>query len=56
MFTCYDNNRQQQHHHLTATYLVPVSKGLGGRSGQPDSGVTTDEGHVEPESQPVHGT
>ncbi len=34
--------------------LVPVGEGLGGSGGEPDGGVRPDEGHVEPEGQPVN--
>ena len=34
--------------------LIPVSEGLGGGGAQPDGGVGSNEGHVEPESDPVH--
>ena len=34
--------------------LIPVSQGLGGSGAQPDGGVCSNEGHVEPESDPVH--
>ena len=34
--------------------LIPVSQGLGGSGAQPDGGVSSNEGHVEPESDPVH--
>jgi hypothetical protein len=36
------------------TDLVPVGEGLGGSGGEPDGGVRPDEGHVEPEGQPVN--
>ncbi len=34
--------------------LVPMGEGLGGSGGEPDGGVRPDEGHVEPEGQPVN--
>ena len=34
--------------------LIPVSEGLGGGGAQPDGGVGSNEGDVEPESDPVH--
>ena len=34
--------------------LIPVSEGLGGGGAQPDGGVGSNEGDIEPESDPVH--